>query len=139
MEIRFWRHVNKDGPNGCWKWTGTKGHAGHGLMYRAPHKKVAAHRFSYVLHGGVIPEGLVLDHLCRNTNCVNPAHLEPVTRGENTLRGDTITGNNLRKTHCKRGHPFTPENLWAHPTGARRCKTCESENQRKRRARKAMA
>lgn len=94
-----------------------------------------AHRYFYEQLVGSIPEGLTLDHLCRIRNCVNPAHLEPVTRGENTLRGDTITGNNRRKTQCKRGHAFTPENTRITPQGTRCCRACARERRKRESAR----
>lgn len=101
-EARFWSRVNKDGPNGCWEWTGPREPFGYGRV-----SSLRAHRIAYELLVGPIPVGLTLDHLCRNPPCVNPAHLEPVTMGVNVLRGDTITGRAARQTTCKRGHPFT--------------------------------
>lgn len=81
---RFYRYVARQ-RNGCWNWTGgtTKGYGSFSAVGR---KKVYAHRFSWELHRGPIPDGLVIDHLCRNTRCVNPDHLEPVTQLENVRR-----------------------------------------------------
>lgn len=81
-EQRFWEKVDKLGPNGCWIWTACKLGGGHGGPYGsfgADNKKtVLAHRYSYQLEYGAIPNGLELDHLCRNTLCVRPDHLEAV-------------------------------------------------------------
>lgn len=106
---RFWLKVNKT-PNGCWEWTGAKSD-GYGYAWFSP-KRLLAHRVSYELTKGKIPEGLVLDHLCRNRGCVNPEHLEPVTNVENVLRGFGAGAINAVKNHCKRGHLFTEENSY---------------------------
>lgn len=86
--------------------------------------KAMAHRVVYEAWVGPIPEGLTLDHLCRVRCCVNPLHLEPVTRGENVLRGDAFTAVNARKAHCPQGHPYD----YRDPThGYRRCTKCDRE------------
>lgn len=123
----FWERVDKESdPNGCWLWTGVE-NQGYGCWNG---KK--AHRVSYkIAHGsGSIPMGFVLDHLCRNTICVNPDHLEPVTHAENLRRG----ANGVLKTHCKRGHPWVPENIYTSPKGKRHCKVCNRESARKLRS-----
>ncbi len=124
-EARFWAKVEKTGT--CWMWTGS---AGGGDIQR-PYgqfsvngRLVKAHRFSYELHRGPIPDGLVLDHLCRNTRCVNPAHLEPVTFRENVLRGQGAPAQHARKTHCKWGHELTIDNL-APGRSWRVCRICK--------------
>lgn len=109
----------------CWHYAGTMQGDGYGIIYATlNHKPIRqlAHRASYETFVGEIPEGLVIDHLCRVRCCINPEHLEPVTLRENTLRGDGVLYN-LRKTHCKFGHAFTPENTTAVPKG-RQCKAC---------------
>lgn len=85
-EERFWKKVDKAGPNGCWVWTASLDTNGYG-RFRAVNVHYGAHRFAYMLVVGSISEGLSLDHLCRNTACVNPDHLEPVTHDENMRRG----------------------------------------------------
>lgn len=84
-----------------------------------------------------IPDGLHLDHLCRNPMCINPSHLEPVTQKENTLRGFSVPAINARKTECKRGHPFTPENTIIKKLG-KACRICQRvmDRDNKRRQRK---
>jgi hypothetical protein len=86
-------------------------------------RAVGIHRLVYEAAFGPIPDGLTLDHLCRNPWCVNPGHLQPVTQRENNLRGDTIPGLNAHKTHCLNGHPFSVENTHAYQ-GKRFCKQC---------------
>ncbi len=124
LEDLFWRKVDKRGPRECWMWTGCRDGKGYGKAnFKGKH--VAPHRFSYELHNGPIPAGLEIDHLCRTTSCVNPAHLEAVTRAENMRRRTEA------QTHCKRGHEFTPENTRYHSaTGSRVCRACMRDYQR---------
>lgn len=115
-----------DPETGCWVWQLAIGGTGYGTI-TVNGRTMRAHRVYYARERGDIPEGLVLDHLCRNRRCVNPAHLEPVTDRENILRGEGPPAQNARKTHCPRGHEFTPENTGYAQRGHRReryCKTC---------------
>jgi hypothetical protein len=112
---------------GCWLWTGYTTQ-GYGRVYFGSRMSVMrsemAHRVIYEHVVGPIPPGITLDHLCRVRSCVNPAHLEPVTNVENVMRGNGIGALNARKTRCKRGHEFTPENTRVRP-GKRDCIACE--------------
>lgn len=120
-------------PEGCWLWTGSIAPTGYGLLRRDKRTQYA-HRFMYERLVGEIPDGLVIDHLCRVRNCVNPKHLEPVTQYVNVIRGDgpKVHGS---KTHCLRGHPFTEENTYVFRNG-RHCRLCKRERQEKYNARK---
>lgn len=101
-------------PNsGCWLWIGSLAPGGYGK-----HSSRWAHRVSYQRHIGPIPEGLHIDHLCRNRQCVNPAHLEAVTCRENLLRGP-----NAMKTACLRGHPYSKYGV--SDRGGRSCRKCD--------------
>lgn len=102
---RFMEKVRVE-ESGCWRWIGTITTSGYG-QFRVGDKRCMAHRVAYEMKFGNIPDGLELDHLCRNRWCVNPNHLEPVTHKENMRRSPISTGG---KTHCKRGHEFTEEN-----------------------------
>lgn len=115
----------------CWWWKGTSSSGGYGMIYRDG-RRIQAHVATYEYYVGKVPDGLELDHLCRSPSCVNPAHLEPVTRRENILRSTNFCAVSASKTHCKRGHEFTVENTYVHPTkGQRSCRACHRENERR--------
>lgn len=90
-------------------------------------KYTSAHRFSYEFANGPVPDGLQLDHLCRNRLCVNPGHIEPVTQRVNMLRGISPAAENARKTHCMNGHPLIGTNLVLRKSGSRGCRHCINE------------
>lgn len=114
--------------NGCWEWVGNVNGSGYGRVRGLGGRSVMAHRLVYEQAVGVIPEGLTLDHLCRNRKCVRPDHLEPVDIKTNILRGFGPPALNARKTHCEKGHPLIPTNR------ERRCRRCTQEKQNRRRA-----
>jgi hypothetical protein len=120
----------------CWLWRGalTRGYG----QLRVEDQMKYAHRVSYELAHGPIPEGLQLDHLCRVPNCIRPSHLEPVTQQVNIERGDAGK-RNISKTHCPQGHEYTEANTGRTTTGARYCRACKMEKSRAWRARKAQA
>ena len=116
------KHVPE--PNtGCWLWTSTSHSDGYGLILVGGRRRLA-HRLSYELHRGPIPEGLDLDHLCRQRCCVNPAHLEPVTVRVNILRGVSPAALHAVKTQCPRGHAYDDTNTYRTPSGERKCRAC---------------
>lgn len=119
---RFWDKVLF--TTDCWEWQRGLDKDGYGQL-TINTKKIKPHRFSYELYKGKIPEGLEIDHLCRNRKCVNPNHLELVTHQENIKRGDKTNLGlyNKVKTHCKRGHEFNKENSYFYKT-QRMCKIC---------------
>jgi hypothetical protein len=85
-EVRFWAKVHAEDAAACWPWVGAKSHDGYARFRTSDARTIIAHRMAYEMRVGPIPEGLTLDHLCRNKLCMNPAHLEAVTRRENMLR-----------------------------------------------------
>jgi hypothetical protein len=117
-------------PLGCWAWTGTKTAAGYGQM-RVAGRREYVHRISYQLHKGAIPDGLAIDHLCRNRACINPEHLEAVHPKTNAMRGRAPGILAYWANRCFKGHEFTPKNTITTPSGHRRCRTCENASQRK--------
>ena len=114
----------------CWMWTDKPDPLGYGRL-NVQGKPLLAHRLVWQLLVGEIPDGLTLDHLCRVRLCVNPDHLEAVPLAENKKRGASQNAVNARKTHCKRGHPFSPENTIIRP-GRRECRSCHYADNRSR-------
>ena len=120
---RINRRIHFDEVTGCHLWTGTINDCGYGLIhYQGRNQR--AHRVRYELECSAIDPKLDLDHLCRNRRCINPAHLEPVTRKENIRRSPIIGRQYDSMTHCRRGHEFTPENTRIYKETRRRCRAC---------------
>lgn len=126
---RFWLGVNKL-PIGCWEWTRSCYANGYGKFY-VNGRDIKAHRFAYQTLRGAIPVNLEIDHLCRNRKCVNPDHMELVTRGENIRRGllpEIGRHYQESKTHCPQGHPFDKVNTYLRlDRPGRECKLCHRE------------
>jgi hypothetical protein len=100
----------EDHETGCWVWSGTKIPSGYGRVKRS--HIISAHRLFYSWAYGPIPDGLVIDHMCKNRLCVNPDHLRAVDCRTNVIDNSaSIQAENSRKTHCLRGHEFSGDNL----------------------------
>lgn len=121
------RSRRKEHPDtGCWEWTQSTSSTGYGLSRRRG-MKISAHRLSYAAFVGPIPEGMCIDHLCRNRRCVNPRHMEVVTLGENVMRGMSPTIVAARNGVCKHGHQLSGDNLYTRIRGGHvqhQCKAC---------------
>lgn len=123
-----------EGENGCRVWTGSKVYGyGHTTL---DGKSWRVHRLVYEHFKGLIPEGLVIDHLCRNRACANPDHLEAVTQKVNFNRAPNGM---LARTHCPAGHPYEGDNLVIKPDGKRRCRTCHAKHAKERAHQKAQS
>ncbi|MGW5636683.1 hypothetical protein [Streptomyces sp. NPDC003832] len=142
---RYWSKVSVQ-PNGCWQWTGAPDKDGYGEFWRnGRHHR--AHRVSYEALVGAIPAGLEMDHLChtrdvscdgthcKHRGCVNPSHLEPVSRAENNRRNRSVATINAGKTHCPSGHEYNAVNTYTWGKN-RYCRPCNRANVAKYKARK---
>lgn len=139
VEERFWEKVSipRDLITGCWAWSGARGSGGYGMHWIGDGVSRVAHRVAFQIVRGPIQEGLTLDHLCRNRQCVNPAHLDPCTAGENASRSPNAPyWVKARQTHCKRGHEFNDSNTYV-KSGRRSCRECAALLSRLRRSAEA--
>ena len=122
---RLFDKVSVGLPSECWEWIASTNQDGYGQFW-VEDERYRAHRLMYSLINGGVSKGKVLDHLCRNTACVNPFHLEEVSQRANIHRGET----NANKTNCPQGHPYNKENTYISPEGKRQCRTCQRERNR---------
>lgn len=132
-EKRFWRHIQK-ADTGCWLWTASGLPGGYG-RFGVDGRLWLAHRWSYEHFVGKIPEGLEIDHLCKQRRCCNPSHLEPVTHTVNVRRGDVASVNRARLiaiTHCPKGHTYDAVNTHVRANGKRQCRACNRESAKRR-------
>lgn len=143
IEDRFWEKVNKDGPipehrpdlGPCWVWMDAPMPNGYGRIFvsKTPTRiETYAHRLSYQLLVGPIPDGLTIDHLCRNRMCVNPDHLEPVTHQVNFFRGMHPSSIVSRSDFCSKGHERTEANVYVTPAGYKQCRVCNRQHASRR-------
>jgi hypothetical protein len=120
--------VDKTPASGCWVWCGSRYGNGYGRIRGAGLNGALAHRVAWELWRGPIPDGLVIDHLCKNRECVNPDHLEPVTQRENVMRSDSLWAEQAKRTHCPDGHSYDEANT-AVRNGSRHCRECRKRHQ----------
>jgi len=121
IATRLLSHVTRKGN--CLIWNGHINKKGYGMM-SLNHQAFLVHRISYELFKGSIPKGLTVDHLCKNKACQNVDHMEAISNKDNILRGNNTAARNSRKTHCIRGHEFTPENIYKQHGNMRMCREC---------------
>jgi hypothetical protein len=135
LSQRFWEKVDKC-TGGCWEWTAYRDREGYGRIQQGGRggEALYAHRLAVQMDGREIPKGYNIDHVCTNRGCVNPAHLEVVTIGENTRRGGNKKPRQGEQRMCGRGHPITTETAYFRKNGLLvYCKKCRNERRRKNR------
>jgi hypothetical protein len=129
IKARFEEKFQPEPNSGCWLWLGAID--GHEYpIFRVGGKRRLGHRVAYELYRGPIPPKYDVHHKCKTPLCVNPEHLEALARGAHTLLGNNIVGQNARKTHCEKGHPFDGDNVRIVEGRRRACRTCDRERMR---------
>jgi len=129
---RWWKDVLVGAPDACWPWLRSRGSHGYGQTWDRVTVRLA-HRVAWVLtHGQQIPDGLTIDHLCRNRSCCNPSHLRLLSNLANARDNGQTT-----KTHCPQGHPYDDENTVINSRGHRLCRACRDHRNRARRAKRS--
>ena len=113
----------------CWLWPSVDRY-GYGLI-AVDGKTQLAHRVAFRLFRGPVPDGMQLDHLCRQRNCINAFHLDPVDNDTNCVRGNGFVVANRSKVACINGHPFDDANTYSRPRGGRGCRSCNADAARK--------
>jgi len=136
LDERVQSRIDRTGD--CWLWVGFIKDNGYGSL-TIDGRTQYAHRLVYTALVGPIPAGAEIDHLCRVRHCVNPQHLEPVSKAENCYRGESIPGRRHRQTHCQHGHEFTADNTAVSSRGHRRCRACDAARARRIRAERSAA
>jgi hypothetical protein len=138
---RVMDRVRVDPESGCWVWLGggngciAKDGRDYGIV-KMNGKETTLHKLFSEMVFGPVPEGLELDHTCRNRRCFCPGHVERVTHQENVRRGDSIMARRAKQTHCKNGHPLSGDNLFIDKRGNRTCLICRAAYARDFRAKK---
>lgn len=130
----FWHNIRVT-ESGCWVWTGSRHSNEYGYLQRE-FRRHSTHRLAYEQRFGVIPDGMYIDHLCRNRPCCNPDHLEAVTPLENARRGMSPTMIASLWNECMKGHPMSGANLFVSPSGYRYCRRCLDVREARKRSRK---
>lgn len=127
LTARYWPKVDVRGLNECWPWIGNTKN-GYGVIRAGAARAgtLYAHRIGFELTNGPIPEEMTIDHICVNTLCQNPAHLQAISRAENSGLAKR------RWTHCVNGHEFTEANTYWRKEGRRSCRACHNERRRRR-------
>ena len=124
IKARFWSKVAVLNKNQCWLWKSALAPNGYG-KFSINNYPCSAHRISFEICKGIIPEELVIDHICRNRSCVNPSHLRAVTyRINNIENSDSVAAKNINKTHCAQGHEYSKDNTKIRKSKARECRIC---------------
>ncbi|WP_081856562.1 HNH endonuclease [Sphingobium sp. DC-2] len=130
---RFEEKRSKATAEACWTWNAAKTREGYGAFYLQG-KMYQAHRVAVKVDGYAVPTNAVIDHICRNRSCVNPAHLRTVDRKTNVHENSDAPAHiNSLKTRCPVGHPYEGYNLLIE-RGRRVCRECKNERQRRRRS-----